>query len=320
MNFLSHPLFQSLSPVFIIIAVGYGLGRSALITSKGVSDLSNLVFLVLVPALLFRTMSDVDFQTLDFSPIAAYFVGVAILFAGSVWWRGFTCESVVLSLAGSFSNMVMVGIALIGLAYGQQGLVTLLTLVSVHALILLTAGALVLELAAAKERRIAGTESPRLLKVALRAIKASIIHPIPLPIICGLLYAQSGIAIPPMIDLPLKMLGQAFGPLALILVGVSLAKTQLMGEWRQALSVALLKNILLPVLVAASAWLFGIRGLPLVVMIVTAALPIGANVLLFAQRYKVMKEVTVTAMGVSTILAAVTLSIVMLLVSLIPVH
>jgi predicted permease len=55
-------------------------------------------------------------------------------------------------------------------------------------------------------------------------------------------------------------------------------------------------------------------------MIVTAALPIGANVLLFAQRYKVMKEVIVTAMGVSTILAAVTLSIVMLLVSLIPVH
>jgi predicted permease len=319
-NFLSHPLFQSLSPVFIIIAAGYWLGRRSLITTKGVGDLSNLVFLVLIPALLFRTMSGVDFQTLELSPIAAYFVAVALLFAVSVWWRGLNCASVVLGLAGVFSNMVMVGIALIGLAYGQQGLVTLLTLVSVHALILLTVGSLVLELAAAKERRSTGAESPRPFKVAWRAMKASIIHPIPLPIICGLLYAQTGMPIPSMIDVPLKMLGQAFGPVALILVGVSLAKTQLLGEWRQVLTVALLKNIVLPLLVGLSAWLFGIRGLPLVVMIVTAALPIGANVLLFAQRYKVMKEVTVTAMGVSTLLAAVTLSIVMLLVSLIPIY
>jgi malonate transporter and related proteins len=71
--------------------------------------------------------------------------------------------------------------------------------------------------------------------------------------------------------------------------------------------------------VTASAWLMGIRGLPLVVMIVAAGLPTGANVFLFAQRYKVVQELTTASMGVSTVLAAVTLSIIMLLVSFIPV-
>jgi malonate transporter len=48
-------------------------------------------------------------------------------------------------------------------------------------------------------------------------------------------------------------------------------------------------------------------------------LPTGANVFLFAQRYKVVQELTTATMGVSTVLAAVTLSIIMLLVSFIPV-
>lgn len=318
MNLATHPLLLALSPVFILMALGFFAGRRAWITSKGVSDLSNLVFFLLVPALLFRTMSGVHLQSLDLAPIAAYFVAAGALFAGSVAWRGFHCESVVLALAGSFSNMVMIGIALVGLAYGQEGLVTLLTLVSVHALVLLTAGSILLELTAAKARRATTVEPPHLLKLAYRAIKSSLIHPIPLPIMCGLLFAQTGVRIPLIVDVPLEMLATAFGPIALILVGVSLAKTPVAGFGKEALAVSACKNVLLPLMVALTAWLFGIRGLPLVVMIVVAGLPTGANVLLFAERYKAVKQLTVAAMGLSTLMAALTLSIIMVLVSWIP--
>jgi malonate transporter and related proteins len=314
-NLAQHPVFLSLSPVCLLIAAGYWAGRRQWIRGDAVKDLSNLVFLLLIPALLFRTMSTVRLETLDVRPIAAYFLAAGLLWAGSIAWRGFNCRSVVLALAGTFSNMVMIGITLIGLAYGQQGLVTLLTLVSVHALILLTAASIVLELAAAREARAQGGEAPRLWQTAGSAIKGSLIHPIPLPIVCGLLFAQTGWALPAVVDKPLQLLGSAFGPLALVLVGVSLAATPLAGQWRLTLWLALSKNLLLPLLVALSAWAMGITGLAWTVMVVAAALPTGANVFLFAQRYRVVQDLTTAAMGVSTALSVFTLSAVMLLVS-----
>lgn len=315
MNFSEHPVFLALAPVFLLIGAGFLAGRRQWIRGAAIKDLSNLVFLLLIPALLFRTMSNVRLDTLDLKPIFAYFVAAGALLAGSIVWRGFNCRSVVLALAGSFSNMVMIGITLIGLAYGQAGLVTLLTLVSVHALILLTVGAIVLELAAARESLQQGAEPPRLWQTAWSAIKGSIIHPIPLPILCGLLFAQTGRTLPGVVDKPLQLLGSAFGPLALVLVGVSLAATPMAGHWRPSLWIAASKNLLLPVLVGLSAWAFGITGLTLVVMVVAAGLPTGANVFLFAQRYQVVQDLTTAAMGISTALAMVTLSIVMLVMS-----
>jgi hypothetical protein len=100
-------------------------------------------------------------------------------------------------------------------------------------------------------------------------------------------------------------------------VGVTLALTPLTGHWRSALWSTLSKNLVLPVLVGASAVAFGITGLPLTVMVVAAALPTGANVFLFAQRYQVEQASTTAGMGVSTALALFTLSIVMLVMSVV---
>ena len=48
--------------------------------------------------------------------------------------------------------------------------------------------------------------------------------------------------------------------------------------------------------------------------LVTAALPIGANVFMFSQRYGVAEELITASVAVSTVLAVVTVSVVMLLV------
>ncbi|MDP3344774.1 MAG: AEC family transporter [Hydrogenophaga sp.] len=315
MTLSNHPVIVSLTPVFLLIALGYLAGRLHWIREAAVKDLSNLVFLLLIPALLFRTMSAVHVQTLDLRPVAAYFPAALTLLGVSIAWRGFNRTSVVMALGGVFSNMVMIGITLVELAYGKAGLVTLLTLVSVHALILLTVGSVVLELAVAREARAGGERAPHVLQTAWSAFKGALIHPIPLPILSGLLFAQTGWALPAVVDKPLQLLGNAFGPLSLVLVGVTLASTPLGGHLRQALWITASKNLALPLLVGLSAWASGITGLPLTVMVVAAALPMGANVFLFAQRYEVAQELTTTSMGLSTVAALLTLSLVMLLMS-----
>ncbi len=316
---MNQLVFVSLLPVVLLIATGFIAGRAQWIRAGAIKDLSNLIFLLLTPALLFRTMSKVRVEQLDFTPVLAYFLAVIILFGGTLLLQGFNRRAAVLALANTFSNTVMIGIALVGLMYGPQGLVTLFTLVSVHSLVLLTSATVVLELAVAHEQKLGThdevTAAPRHpVATVLMAVKNALLHPVPLPIIAGLLFAQTSLAIPAVIDKPLELLANAFGPLALVMVGVTLANTRVGEHWRQALALAGVKNLLHPLLVFFLCRLLGVSGVPMAVMVVASALPIGANVFLFSQRYKVAEELITASVVVSTALALVTLTVVLLLV------
>ncbi|MDD2924271.1 AEC family transporter [Rhodoferax sp.] len=314
---MNSPVVSALLPVVLLIAIGFIAGKVNWIRAESLKDLSNLVFMVLTPALLFRTMSTVHVEQLNFQPVAMYFVAALLLFAAMLLWRGLNRRSAVLALASTFSNTVMIGIPLIGLAYGQTGLVTLFTLISVHALVLLTLSTIVLEMAAAREDRAGGVGGQRnMAMTVLSAIQGGIIHPVPLPIILGLLFAQTGLVLPSVVDRPLQLLGSAFGPVALVLVGATLTQVQVGEHLKKALGISVLKNLALPAIMAALGLVFGMSGLPLTVMIVAAALPMGANVFLFAQRYEVAQELVTASMAVSTVLGLATITLVMSLVGL----
>lgn len=312
---MNASVLSSLLPVVLLIAVGFFAGKRRWVSGVAIKELSNLIFLLLAPALLFRAMSTVRIETLSFKPVAAYFIAAGLIFAGTIAWRGFNRTAAVLALANTFSNTVMIGIALIGLAYGEEGMVILLTLISLHSLVLLTSATVVLELAVAREHATASGVARRSMAHTVgRALYNAIVHPVPLPIIAGLLFAQTGLVMPEAIDKPIALLGQAFGPVALVMVGITLALTPVGAHWRAALVQALIKNLVHPALVGAIGWGLGLRGLPLAVMVVAAALPIGANVFLFSQRYKTAEELVTASVVVSTALALVTLSGVMAVV------
>lgn len=311
---MNHPVFSALGPVVLLVILGYVAGRLRWIRAESSKDLSNLVFLVLTPALMFRTMGKVDVKELEALPLLTYFAAVLLLFALMLSWQGFNRRAAVLALATTFSNTVMIGIALVSLAYGEAGLVILLSLISLHALVLLTAGTVILELAVAREASAGGQGARAMLRTVLGAVRNAVIHPVPLPIMAGLLYAQTGWAIPEVVDKPLQWLGNAFGPLALLLVGVTLAGTAVGPHLRGALGLTLVKNLLMPVLVAGLGLLMGLSGLALVVMVVTAALPMGANVFLFSQRYAVAEELVTASIIVSNAVALLSVPLAMSLV------
>jgi len=147
----------------------------------------------------------------------------------------------------------------------------------------------------------------------LDALRNGILHPVPLPILLGLAFAQTGLTLPVVLDRPLELLGTAMGPMSLVLVGVTLAHARIGHELRGALGLGLLKNVALPVLVTLIGWAMGLHGLPLTILVVTSSLPIGANVFMFSQRYQVAQELVTASVAVSTALAVVTVSTVMTL-------
>ena len=229
-------VLSSLIPVVLLITIGFIAARARYIRAEATKDLATLVFTVLLPALLFRTMSTVHVERLDFKPVAVYFAAAILLFVAMLFWQGATRRAAVVALAATFSNTVAIGIPLVGLAYGEAGLVTLFTLISMHALIMLTLATVTLELAVAHEAASkispesandAGSRRRRMVRMVLGALRNGIFHPVPMPIIIGLLFAQTGLVLPEVVDRPLLLLGNAMGPLALVLVGATLASARI---------------------------------------------------------------------------------------------
>ncbi|MDO5288863.1 MAG: AEC family transporter [Pseudomonadota bacterium] len=311
---LDHPVASSLLPVVLLMGVGFAAGRLKLMRPEAVRDLSNLVFLVLVQALLFRTMATADLARLDLASVTLYYVVAGAMFVALLLVQGASSRAAVVALAAIFSNTLMIGVPLVQLAYGQQGLVHLFTLVSLHALVLLTLATVVIELLLAREQAASGQQPRRRLAVTVaHAVKNAILHPVPLPIIAGLLYSLTGLGLHPVVERPLKLLGDAFGPVALVLVGLTLSNTRIGPHLKGALAISGLKTVLHPLLMAAAGWALGLQGLALTVMVVTAALPVGANVFLFSQRYHKAEDLVTASVAVSTAMAVFTISIVMAL-------
>ena len=238
MNF-DHPVLSSLLPVVFLILIGFVAGRAKLVRQEAVRDLSNLVFLVLTQALLFRTMSSVHLEKLDLQPVFQYFLVAGGLFFVMLLLYGRDSRASVLALASIFSNTLMIGVPLVGLAYGESGQVLLFTLISFHALVLLTMATVVLELQMAHEQVIVAGEPRQMMKTVGLAFKNAVLHPVPLPILIGLIYAQTGWGLHPIVDKPLQLLGAAFGPVALVLVGITLSQTPIGQHVKGALKLSL---------------------------------------------------------------------------------
>jgi predicted permease len=132
-------------------------------------------------------------------------------------------------------------------------------------------------------------------------------HPVVLPLVAGLLFNAAGGVLPELIDQLLQVLGAAVVPVCLVLIGLSLQSYGLNGPVPTALVLSAVKLLLMPALVLLLArWGFGLSGAALSVVVLMAALPVGSNALIFAQRYRADEAEATAAIVVSTLAFALT--------------
>jgi predicted permease len=308
----SHPVITSLLPVVLLIGLGLLAGKREWIKASAQGDYSKLIFSLLLPPLLFRTMAQSRPENLMLLPVFVYLGSMVILMALVMVWQGLNKRGAILGLAASYGNTVMIGIALIGYAYGEAGQAVLFSLLSVHAIIMLTGSTLMLEWLEMKTMQ---AEKPhqqaRPGRLALQALWNAVLQPTTWPILLGLAFSQTELTLPLVIDKPLQLLGQAFSPLALVLVGLTLSNTKFGEHIVPALGLSVLKNFVQPLLVFGIGHAFGLTGLPLTVMVVAASLPMGANVYLFSTRYNESQALVTTSVSVSTVIALASVALTM---------
>ncbi len=313
---MSALVFVKLFAIFAVVAIGWLVARSDRLGSGDPArTLSGAAFYIFVPALLFRTTARIDFATLDARILLAFF-GPTLLLVGLVYLvlrlrgpaaPGRAAEPSVRAITASFGNTVQVGIPLATALFGETGLALHITIVSLHSLTLLTVLTALVELDLAHQQRRADPGSARLARMLATTVKNTVIHPVILPVLAGLAWNLSGLALPGVADEILATLGQAVVPLCLVLIGVSLAHYGVREAMRGAVALSVLKLVLQPIIVLAFArGVLGLGGVPLAIVVMMAALPVGSNALIFAQRYRTLQAETSTAIVISTLAFVVT--------------
>ncbi len=307
---MTAAVISKLLAIMATVGLGYvaawrgWLGR--LDVSGGLQDparvLSNTAFYLFVPSLLFRTMERIELSTLPWHTLAAYFVPAGLFALAVYTWhrvrsRGTGADAATRTVAATYGNAVQLGIPMASALFGEAGLALHIALVSVHGLVLLTL------LTVLVEGDVARADGSISRADTLRAtLRNTVIHPVVLPVLVGLAWNMTGLGLHPVLDLTLAGLGSAVVPVCLVLIGVSLATYGVRGGLRGALQVSVLKLLMLPALVLVVAhWGFGLSGLPLAVLVMMGALPVGSNAIIFAQRYGTLEGEATVAIVVSTV-------------------
>ncbi len=140
-----------------------------------------------------------------------------------------------------------------------------------------------------------------------------------LPVVAGLAWHLLGWPLPDVVDETLLTLGSAVVPLCLVLDRRLARPVRRQGHLRGATAVTVGKLIGLPAAVLAVAhWGFGLSGLPLAVLVMMAALPVGSNALLFAQRYATLEAEATAAIVASTVAFVATAALWLAVLALFP--
>ena len=307
---MAAPLFLKLLAIFATIAIGWAAGRTRPFAGGEVArTMANATFYLFAPALLFRAAARVDLGALPWQVLAAFFVPVVgwmlVVYAQQRLRAppdALPARPAVRAITAAFGNNVQLGIPMATALFGEAGLQLHLSLVSLHALILLTVITTLVErdLAHAAARGAGGR--PRLARTLALTVRNTVIHPIVLPVLAGLAWNLAGAPLPGPLDEVLLLLGSAVVPLSLVAIGLSLGHYGVRDAGSAALLLAAAKLLAQPALVfALAAGAFGLRGVPLAVVVMASAMPIGVNALLFAQRYRAGEGETNTAIVVSTL-------------------
>ncbi len=280
-----NAILTTILPVFGLIALGYLAARLRYITSTAAQGLTQFVFNMAIPALLFRTIVMMSDQSVSPWPLwTAVFGGLSIVWivttlavrsVDTLSEAGGTAAA----MSATFGNVALLGFPLAIAHFGQEIAVPVSLILSIHAAVLWFAATAQIETARQGHM-------PSWLALFKELFNNLARNPIVLSLVAGALWRTTGWGLHPVPDRLLELLGNGGIPTALVALGLSLASYSLKGQWNAIAIIIVLKMVLLPVLVwAIATYAVTLPPLWIKAAVLLAAMPTGANAYLFAQRY-----------------------------------
>lgn len=273
-------VFDQVSTLFILMGVGFLLMRLKLLSAPFITNLTDVVFFVAMPALVVVSFQ-IDYsadtaQSLLSVAIASFLMHAVTFFLGFVLYRKKPAAARgVLWSDLVFTNSVFMGYPILQNLYGAPGLLYASINCVFFQFFLWSFAPLIFS--GQLSRKGLGKS---LLKAAL--------HPGVLCTILGVVLFLTGWRFPEIIQRPISLLGNMATPASMLLVGAKLGQA----NWRELRRIdkdmvvnTALRLVVLPIAVIGFCWLFGMRDAALGTMLIVAATPMATSLVLFAERF-----------------------------------
>ncbi|GAY13232.1 AEC family transporter [Pseudonocardia sp. N23] len=276
-------VLQGFLVLAVIVALGWGIGRSGLLGPTAVEVLSRTAFFVASPALLFSTLSVADVHAVFSGALAVTAVSSS---AACVLYLVFAMlrrrpagESVVGAMSSGYVNAGNLGLPIV--TYVLKDPTAIAPVLLFQLAVLGPIGATVLDTLTRRE-----DGRPASL---WRTMVAPLRNPIFIATAAGLVVAFAGWQVPEVVMAPVHLVAGVAVPGMLLAFGVSLHGAARPGQGEVGpplVAVSVLKNVGQPAIAVAVGLLLGMTGPRLLAVAVCAALPTAQNMFAYAVRYR----------------------------------
>ncbi|WP_132993200.1 AEC family transporter [Gordonia zhaorongruii] len=300
--------------IFIVVGLGFILGRTGSLGEHASTTLARLVFFVCTPALLIHSLATSDLSvvfspTLAVASIAALSVAVVYVPIARYWLHRPIPETVIGALSASYVNSVNLGLPIAIFVLDDASFIAPLLLFQIVFYSPVALATLDITALDSSERR-----------SVWRTVAVPLRNPILIGGVIGLAVSLIGWRPPGAILEPLDMLGQASVPLALLTFGLTLTGATVFAKGesprRDVVLASGLKMTVMPIVAFAVArWGFGMTGDELFAQVVIAALPTAQNVLVYATRYRRGEVLARDSALVTTVLSVPVIAVIALLLA-----
>ncbi|MGO4385072.1 AEC family transporter [Specibacter sp. RAF43] len=293
-------VIEGFSVVWLIIFVGWFVGRAKVLGENAPLVLSRLSFFVASPALLLETLARADLKAVFAEPLlvagaSAVITGGIFLLIARFWLQRSVSESLISAMSSSLANAANLGIPIAAYVLGDAALIAP---VLIFQLAFYTPCYLLLLDTATSGRR----ATPG--RVFLQIFR----NPMILGTMVGLVLAATGWQLPNLVAEPIHLIGGAAIPAILIAFGMSLGSGRPLaaadGRRTEILLATGFKLVVHPtVAFLLGHYVLGMGGHALFAVVVAAALPTAQSVYVAAQRYQVGVVMAKDTVLATTILA-----------------
>ena len=291
---LGDILFQVLAPIVILVAAGFLLERRFHLDTKSIN---RIVYFVLSPSLVYSTILTLELDP-DATGRSVLFAGLHMLIMGALafllakQWRyegGLASAFVITTILMNNGNY---GLPLNLFAFGETGFGYALVLFMFNAMV---GGAVSIFLA------IRGQSN------GLAALRRTLVQPIIIAMILGAFSRFTHIAPTGSLMDMVDMAGQAAIPVFLLVLGMSLAQTNVRANLSPVLRLTAVRMIISPAIALALAALVGLTGVAFAVAVMQASMPSAVNTIVITNEFDAAPDFTAGAVLMTTLVSLLTL-------------
>ena len=285
--------FHAIVPLFLIIAMGFGVKRLGWIGPEDVRRFNKVCFYTFMPVMLFYNIYTSDFSHAVRLPYALFVVGMALAMILLAFLITLAAEKTperrgVMIQAAFRSNFVLLGLPIAAelLPEGNLGVTALMVAIVVPIYNMMSV--VVLEYFRGGK--------PRAGEVLLAVVK----NPLILGSVAGLLVRALHITLPEVLVSFAGKMNSAATPLILLLLGVSFETREIARYKKELLVCVGLRLVVFPGAILALAAAIGLRGIEFVTLLAMTAAPTAVNSFNMAQQLGGDSQLAGSAVVVST--------------------